>query len=116
MKTIEELDREDEASNDPKAKRFQERLREIENIDTMIANQERKLYSSKLDELKLCERIGINGEIMLYPSKEKEKKWYNREYEAMVEQLYQVKHVEEFNNVGQFDDSCTMMLDTSSKT
>ena len=68
-------------------------------IDEMLIEEEMSMYKRKLRELKLCEKTGINGEIMLYPKKEKVRKWYNKEYEAMVEQLYQVKDVDEYINV-----------------
>src|SRR3990167_1995147 len=69
------------------------------NVDDLIVTEEKKLYENKLKELRLCEKIGINGEVMLYPKKEKEKKWYNGEYESMVNQLYQVKYVDQYRNL-----------------
>ena len=69
------------------------------DVDEMISTEEKKLYMNKLKELQLCEKTGINGEIMLYPKKEKEKKWYNGEYQAMVEELYEIKEYDEYRNV-----------------
>lgn len=67
--------------------------------DELIEAEEQALYDRKLRDLKLCEKKGINGEIMLYPKKEKEKKWYNGEYEAIVEELYQPRDVSNFSNL-----------------
>ena len=94
-------------SSDPMAAESDDEIDETKEIeiDEMILKQEKKLYENKLKELRLCEKIGINGEIMLYPKKEKEKKWYNGEYEAMVNELYEIKEYDEFKNVGFTHDS-----------
>ena len=61
--------------------------------------EEKKIYQDKLNELGLCEKVGINGHIMLYPKKAKEKKWHSKEYEVMVDRLYQPKSIDAYPTV-----------------